>query len=349
MKIKNLVRENILNLKPYTSARSSYLSGILLDANENGFGSVVEDEYSLELNRYPDPAQKSLRKKMSEYLNVPEANICFGVGSDEIIDLLIRIFCEPRIDKVMILQPTYGMYKVACDINNVKTINIDLTESFQIDFGKIKEFYSDEVKIIFLCSPNNPTGGLISKSDIINLADSCDSIIAVDEAYIDFSENDTLTSEVLNHNNIVVIRTFSKAWGLAGIRCGYCVADEFIISLLMNVKAPYNINKFIFHIINEAISRKSIKDDFVTRILQERERVFNELINLKGIDEVYHSDSNFLLFRCDNSKNILNSLAEKGIIIRERSGHKYLNNCLRVTIGTVEENMLFLKSIKELL
>lgn len=349
MEIKNLVRQNILNLKPYTSARSSHLNGILLDANENALGSVIEDTYSLQLNRYPDPSQNAIRESLSKYLKVGKENLTFGVGSDEIIDLLIRIFCEPRTDKVMILQPTYGMYQVACDINNVATINVDLDESFQINFEKVKENYSDDVKIIFLCSPNNPTGNLINKNDILKLAENYKSIIAVDEAYIDFSEKDTLTREVINQNNLVVMRTFSKAWGLAGIRCGYCVADKFIISLLMKVKAPYNVNKFIFHSINEAINNNKTKDDFVEQILNEKERINNELVKIKEIEKVYYSDANFILFRCKNSKNILNQLASKGIIIRERSGHKYLDDCLRVTIGTKEENDLFLNSLKELL
>ncbi|KAB2843734.1 MAG: aminotransferase class I/II-fold pyridoxal phosphate-dependent enzyme, partial [Melioribacteraceae bacterium] len=247
MEIKNLVRKNILSLKPYTSARSSHLSGVLLDANENGIGSVIHDTYSLQLNRYPDPSQNEIREKLGNYLNIKKENLCFGVGSDEIIDLLIRIFCEPRIDKVMILQPTYGMYKVACAINNVETINVDLNESFQIDFGNVKEKFSNEIKIIFLCSPNNPTGNLIDQNDILKLAETYNAIIAVDEAYIDFSEENSLVKKITNYKNIVVMRTFSKAWGLAGIRCGYCIADEFIINLFMNVKATYNVNKFIFH------------------------------------------------------------------------------------------------------
>ena len=349
MEIKNLVRENILNLKPYTSARSSHLNGILLDANENGLGSVIEDIYSLQLNRYPDPSQNTIREKLGNYLNIKKENLCFGVGSDEIIDLLIRIFCEPRIDKVMILQPTYGMYKVACDINNVETINVDLNESFQIDFEKVRANYSDDIKIIFLCSPNNPTGNLINKKDILKLAETYNSIIAVDEAYIDFAEKHSLTKEIINYKNLVMMRTFSKAWGLAGIRCGYCVANEFIINLFMNVKAPYNVNKFIFHSIDEAVKNSSMKDSFVKQILDEKERINNELLNLKGIERVYHSDANFILFKCANSKTILNKLADEGIIIRDRSGHKYLEDCLRVTIGTHEENNLFINSLKELL
>ena len=349
MEIKSLVRENILNLVPYSSARSSHLDGILMDANENSFGSVVEDTNSLQLNRYPDPYQKNIRAKLGEYLNVNKENICFGVGSDEIIDLLIRIFCEPRIDKAMILQPTYGMYKVACDINNVEAINADLTESFQIDFEKVKNNYSDDVKIIFLCTPNNPTGNLINKSDIIKLAQSYNSIIAVDEAYIDFSESNSLCGEISNYKNIVLIRTFSKAWGLAGIRCGYCIADELIVDLFMKVKAPYNVNKFIFHSINEAINNSKIKNNFIDEIINERERMKAELINLKGIIKVYNCDANFILFKCENSKTVLEKLSENGIIIRDRSNHKFLEDCLRVTIGTNEENKIFLKTVKEIL
>lgn len=349
MNIEKLVRKNILGLKPYTSARSSHLKGVLLDANENAIGSAIEDAYDLQLNRYPDPSQNSIREKLAEYLNVDKSNLVFGVGSDEIIDLLIRIFCDPGSDKVMILQPTYGMYKVACDINNVETVSVDLNKDFQIDFKNIEDNYSNKIKIIFLCSPNNPTGNLLDKNDIEKLAKKYNSIIAVDEAYIDFSEKDSLTKDAVDIKNLVVMRTFSKAWGLAGIRCGYCIADRYIIDLFMKIKAPYNINKYIFHSIENAVENKNVKDRFVEKILAEKKRTFEELGKINGVEMVYNSDANFILFKCANSKDVLNKLAEKGIIIRERSGHKYLSDCLRVTIGTEDENNLFLNSLKEML
>ena len=232
--IEKLVRENIRNLKPYTSARDQYSEGILLDANENSIGSTVPEFEFLHLNRYPDPHQKDLKNIIGNYYSVPEENLFFGVGSDEIIDLLIRIFCEPAKDKVMILDPTYGMYKVACDINNAEAISVDLSDNFQIDFNNIKKNYSEEVNIIFLCSPNNPTANLLRKDDVLKLCSLYNSIIVIDEAYMDFaSESNSLMNEVNNYQNLVVLRTLSKAWGLAGIRLGFCAANSLITEYLL--------------------------------------------------------------------------------------------------------------------
>jgi histidinol-phosphate aminotransferase len=235
--IQDLVRENIKKLKPYTSARDEYSSGILLDANENSFGSAFNG-LPPGLNRYPDPHQADLKHIVGEYYSVNEKNLFFGVGSDEIIDLLIRIFCEPKEDAVMILQPTYGMYEVACDINNVRTVDVNLNDKFQIDFEAVENSFTKDVKLIFLCSPNNPTGRLINKEDILKLCKSYKAIIAVDEAYMDFSPANTLLKDASEYENLVVIRTFSKAWGLAGIRLGFCAANEQITDYLFKIKAP---------------------------------------------------------------------------------------------------------------
>jgi len=349
MNIKNLIRPNILNLKPYSSARDLYSGeGILLDANENSLGSTYNELDGLELNRYPDPHQKDLKKLVGAYLKMPEENLFFGVGSDEIIDLIIRIFCEPGEDKVIIPEPTYGMYKVCADINNIETTDALLNDNFQIDVENIKKLLSEKTKLIFLCSPNNPTGNLLEKKDILELCMN-NIIIVVDEAYIDFAKDGTVMNEVINHPNLVVLRTFSKAWGLAGIRLGYCAADKDIVDFLFKVKAPYNINSLTRFALERAMKNSDKKDEYIKSILRERERLKNLLESLNGVIKVHNSDSNFLLFKCGNAKEVQKKLADKGIIIRDRSNQPKLEGCLRLSIGTEEENDLFWEEIRKLL
>lgn len=348
--IDNLVRNNIKKLKPYTCARDLYSDGILLDANENSFGSTFQEFEELHLNRYPDPHQVDLRNAVSKLVNVEANKLFFGVGSDEIIDMLIRIFCEPKEDQVMLLEPTYGMYKVACDINNVDTVAPLLNDSFQIDFAAVERLYSDKVKIIFVCSPNNPTGNLLNKNDILQLCRNCHSIIVVDEAYIDFAPGEaSLINEVANYRNLVVMRTFSKAWGLAGVRLGYCAADEEIISYLFKVKAPYNINALTRYAVLKSITNEEKKKSAVSAIISERVRVENELKNISAITTVFPSDANYLLIRLPKAKEIQKQLAENGVVIRDRSSQPKLNNCLRITIGTKEENNVLLSELKNCL
>jgi histidinol-phosphate aminotransferase len=349
MNIKNLVRKNILNLKPYTSARDENSSGILLDANENSFGSTFNEIKELNLNRYPDPNQNDLRELVSDYLKVPPENLFFGVGSDEIIDLLIRIFCEPVKDKVMIPEPTYGMYKVAADINSVPVVNLLLNDDFQVDDEEINNNFTTDIKIIFLCSPNNPTGNLLKGEVILNLCKKYNSIIIVDEAYIDFAENFSLINEVRNYPNLVVMRTFSKAWGLAGARLGYCIANEDIIKILFKVKAPYNINSLTRYAVKQALKSVNLKNSYIKEIIEEKEKLKKELLLLPDILKIFDSDANFLLVKCTNAKTVLKKLTEKNIIIRDRSTQPKLENCLRISIGTKEENKILLNALKEIL
>jgi histidinol-phosphate aminotransferase len=349
MDIKNLVRKNIFNLKPYTSARDLYSSGILLDANENSFGSTFNKIDGLNLNRYPDPHQKHLKELVSDYLGIKPDNLFFGVGSDEIIDLLIRIFCEPGKDKILIPEPTYGMYKVAADINNVDVISVLLNDEFQIDTENINNNLTEDVKIIFLCSPNNPTGNILLKNDILSLCENSNAIIVVDEAYIDFAEESSLIKEVTNFPNLVIMRTFSKAWGLAGIRLGYCIANEDIIRVLFKVKAPYTINSLTQYVLPEALKNKKIKDNYIEKIILQKAIMKEELSKLAGIIKVFDSDANFLLIKCSNAKSILKKLAERGIIIRDRSNQPKLEGCLRISIGTEEQNKTLLNVLKEIL
>ena len=347
--IEKLVRKNILKLKPYTSARDSFLDGILLDANENSFGSVVKNRNNLQLNRYPDPAQNELREKLSKYLNIDKNKLFFGVGSDEVIDLLIRIFCTPNKDSVLIPVPTYGMYKVACDINNVKTLTVPLKKNFQLDVKAILNKVQKNTKIIFLCSPNNPTGNILNKKDVIKILKNFHGIVVVDEAYIDFSEENSLISEIDNYENLVITRTFSKAWGLAGIRSGYSIANEVITNLLFKVKAPYNINKLTANVLLNALSNIEKKNSFVVKLNTEKEKLIDKLKEIKQVQKVFPTDANFILFKIKNATDIYNKLAEKGIIIRDRSNQPRLKDCLRVSVGTPEENKKFIKTLKNIL
>lgn len=347
--IEKLIRENIKKLKPYTSARDQHLEGILLDANENSYGSVLETDLAEDLNRYPDPNQNAMREAASKYFNLSKKNLFFGVGSDEIIDLLIRIFCEPGVDEALILQPTYGMYQVACDINNVKTETASLNDDFQIDLDETLSKVNPKTKIIFLCSPNNPTGNLINKNSIVELSNKVNAIVVVDEAYVDFSEYGSLLEEASKIENLVVTRTFSKAWGLAGIRCGYCVADDRIIELLFNVKAPYNLSKLSQNAVIQAFKGASKKNDFVEQIINERKRIEAELKALAKVIKVFRADANFILFKVDDAKRIYKKLLSKGIVIRDRSSQPKLEGCLRLTIGTPEENNKFLEEFKKLI
>ncbi|MCL4550610.1 MAG: histidinol-phosphate transaminase [Bacteroidetes bacterium] len=349
MEIKNLVRKNILSLKPYTSARQSHLSGILLDANENSYGSVLDNFTSLQLNRYPDPQQTQLREALGEALNIPPKNLFFGVGSDEIIDLLIRVFCYPGKDKVIVCEPTYGMYKVACDINDAGVTNVPLVQNFQLDTEAIKKAVDEKTKIIFICSPNNPSSNLIESKQILELAKELNVLVAVDEAYIDFSENDGLINKTLEYPNLVIMRTFSKAWGLAGVRCGFCAANEEIIDLLFKVKAPYNMNKLTSNAILGAIKNISKRNEFVKKILSERKRLEKELRQRKKVLNVLPSDANFISFKVDSPQKVFSYLESNGIVIRDRSNQFNFGGYLRLTVGTEEENNLFLKKLDEIL
>jgi histidinol-phosphate aminotransferase len=341
--ITDLVRENIKRLLPYTCARDLYSKGILLDANENSLGSSVGEFESLtldlNLNRYPDPHQNDLKELIGSHLSIKKENLFFGVGSDELIDLLIRIFCEPRLDTVIIAEPTYGMYKVACDINNVATKEVRLNDNFDVNINNIEAAFDPTVKMIFLCSPNNPTGNLISKKSIVELAQKFNCAIVVDEAYIDFAEQGySIISEIENYPNIIVIRTFSKAWGLAAIRLGYCIADPEVISYLFKIKAPYNINILTRSAVEKAIENVNRKNEFVSILISERERLSKAFKNIKGITDVYPSDANFILIRCKNAKAVQKELAERGVVVRDRSGQIMLQDCLRISVGTEPEN-----------
>lgn len=345
--IESLVRENIRNLTPYRSARDDFDKGILLDANENSYGSTVRNP--LELHRYPSPTHNALRKKIAEYRGVDFEHIFLGVGSDEPIDLLMRIFCEPGKDSIMITPPTYGMYKVAANINNVGIKEVLLTEKFQLKPDEILDQADETTKLLFLCSPNNPTANDLKRTDLLKLVAGFNGIVIVDEAYIDFSRQESMAEMVQQYPNLVVLQTLSKAFGLAGIRLGIAIANPEIISYMLRVKAPYNINKLTADIALKGFENKDLLKFNIDAIREEREYVAEQLELSGAVEKVYPSDANFLLFKIPNAKEIYQNLVEKGIIIRYRGNEPLCENCLRVTIGMPDENVKFLKGLKEVL
>jgi histidinol-phosphate aminotransferase len=347
MTIENLIRPNIKALTPYRAARHDYESGVLLDANENSIGSVLTMD-GVELNRYPDPFQKALRTLLAELAGVQLENIFVGVGSDEVIDLLIRIFCEPGSDSILIAAPTYGMYRVAAEIQGIQVRQCLLTRDFQIDQNAIQSSANGTTKLIFCCSPNNPTANLLRRDDILALSRSTNAVVVVDEAYIDFSNAESLAAEINRHPNLVVLRTLSKAWGLAGIRLGYAVASPSIVEYLMKVKPPYNINALTSSVALRALRNVERMRQAVHEIVMLREQLAEQLRGLSYIENVYPSDANFILVRCADAKRIYRALAERGIIVRDRSSEPLLENCLRITVGTAEQNALLIDTMKEL-
>ena len=337
--IEKMVRPNILALKPYSSARDEFSGneGIFLDANENPYGT---------LNRYPDPHQKALKMKLSEVKNVPFNQIFIGNGSDEVIDLIYRIFCEPGKDSAIVCPPTYGMYEVSANINHVKLHEIPLTPDFQLDIEKILQTVETDssVKLIFVCSPNNPTGNRLDNLE--KLLENFNGIVVVDEAYVDFCPEQSLKSKINRYPHLVVMQTFSKAWALAGVRVGMAFADEKIISLLDKTKPPYNVSIINQQVALEALSRV---DEFEKRrdtILQQRAYLAEELSKLEIVKKIYPSDANFLLVEVSDANRIYNELVQKKVIVRNRN--RQVTNCVRITIGTPGENEELLNKLRTL-
>jgi histidinol-phosphate aminotransferase len=345
--IESLVRPNIRNLKPYRSARDDFDKGLLLDANENSLGSPVRND--LELHRYPTPTQDALRKKIAEWRQVDFENIFLGVGSDEAIDLIMRIFCEPGQDSIITTPPTYGMYKVSANINNLDVKEVLLTESFQLQPEKILDAADEQTKVLFLCSPNNPTANSMKQTDLLKLVSQFPGIVVVDEAYIDFSSQESMAGLVQQYPNLVVLQTFSKSYGLAGIRLGIAISNPQIISYMMKVKAPYNINKLTAKTALDAFDNMELVKFNIQKIIEEKEYVAEQLEHAEEVEKVYPSDANFLLFKIKNAKEVYQKLAERGVIVRYRGNEPHCENCLRVTIGMPDENIRFLKALKEVL
>ena len=345
MNIENLVRSNIIQLKPYRSARQDHSGGILLDANENAYGSPVQLD-ALELNRYPDPYQSVLRKRVAEINNTQMENVFIGSGSDEVIDLLYRVFCDPAVDNVIIPEPTYGMYRVSADIHNVPVKSSLLTDEFQLDREDILRQVDESTKMVFCCSPNNPTGNLLSEEDIFHLCNAINALIIVDEAYVEFADSESLVRHIAEYPNLVVMRTFSKSWGLAGIRVGYCVGHSAIIKYLQKVKAPYNVNSVSASLALKALEVQSERKQIVDTIRKERERLIEQLGKLAFVKQIYSSDANFFLIRVNNPRGVYTKLIDKGIIIRDRSNQPKLTGCIRITVGTPQQNDALIKAME---
>lgn len=344
-RLRKLVRPNIRTLDPYSSARDEFTgeASVFLDANENSFGSPLNKQ----LNRYPDPYQRDVKKKIAEIKNVSESRIFLGNGSDEAIDLLLRVFCRPGRDNVIICPPTYGMYSVSADINDVEIRNAPLDAGFDIVEDRISDCVDEDSKILFLCSPNNPTGNLLSRNKILDTVKSFPGIVVVDEAYVDFAEGESMLGDIGKFENLVVLQTFSKAWGLAGLRVGMAFGDDQVIELLNRVKPPYNINSLAQKEILSALGRVQAVKESINRILVARERLRASLAKLSATEEIFRSSANFLLVRLSKADEIYDFLVEKGVIVRNRSNILLCEGCLRITVGTPIENRKLLSALKE--
>lgn len=342
MDITSLVRNNIRELKPYSCARNEFTgeASVYLDANENPMNAPY--------NRYPDPLQGELKGKIAKIKGVRPSQIMLGVGSDEPIDLLIRIFCEPRIDNIVAIDPTYGMYQVCADINDVAYRKVLLNEDFSLNADRVFAATDAHTKLIFLCSPNNPTGNSLDREEIRKIVSGFKGIVIVDEAYIDFSSEASWLTELDTYLNLVVLQTFSKAWGLASVRCGMAFASEEIIGYLNNVKYPYNLNLLTQEFVSEQLDFESRKTEWVEMLLEQRTFLQEQLEGISWIEKIYPSDANFLLVKVPDANQLYNQLVDKGIIIRNRNKISLCLGCLRITVGTQAENNILINELKQL-
>ena len=338
--INKIVRSNILKLKPYASARDEFKGGaeVFLDANENPFGS---------LNRYPDPKQSSLKKRLSEIKDIPTNQIFLGNGSDEVIDLAFRIFCEPGKDKALTFSPSYGMYNVSAEINDVELIELPLNQSFEIDTEDLKTYLKEErLKLIFVCSPNNPTGNTFQRSTIEYILKNFKGIVLIDEAYIDFSLTASYMQELKNYPNLIISQTFSKAWGLAGARVGVAYSSKAIIDLYTKVKPPYNISSLNQEEVLKKLENIAQFEIEKNIILNEKNKLINQLSGIELVKKIHPSMANFLLVEVDNANEVYIKLVEEHIIIRNRNS--VVRNCLRITIGSEQENKKLIKALEKI-
>ncbi len=342
--INKILRENIKNLTPYSSARDEFQgeASVYLDANENAFGSPLDEQY----NRYPDPMQYNVKKRLSEIKGLPVRNIFLGNGSDEAIDILFRSFCNPGVDNVILVPPTYGMYEVSANINDIQTKKVNLTEDFQLNLEGIAEAIDKNTKLIFICSPNNPTGNSINRDDVETLLNNFNGIVVVDEAYINFSRQKTFIQELTEYSNLVVLQTLSKAWGLAGLRVGMAFASEEIIEVMNKVKPPYNMNESSQQLALKALANVEQVNGWIKETLAQRDKLVLALKDLDFVLDIYPSDANFILIKTTNAKGIYNFLVSTGIIVRDRSKVELCQGCLRITIGTPTENDKLIDTLK---
>ena len=342
MEISQLIRENIRQLKPYSCARHEFKgdASVYLDANENPMNNPY--------NRYPDPLQEELKGKIATIKRVRASQIMLGVGSDEPIDLIIRIFCDPKIDNIVAIDPTYNMYKVCADINQVEYRPVLLDDDFSLNATCLLEAVDGYTKVIFLCSPNNPSGNVLQHDEVKKVLNGFGGIIVMDEAYIDFSSQPSWLAALDNYPNLIVLQTFSKAWGLASARCGMAFASEEITGYLNKVKYPYNINLLTQRFVSEQLEHESRKNEWVKMLLEERSFLESALRELPIVEKIFPSDANFLLVKVADPEGVYNQLVEKGIIVRKRNNLSLCSGCLRITVGTAEENNTVLTELKKI-
>lgn len=342
--LQKLIRPNIAALKPYSSARDEFTNAsenmIFLDANENPFENGV--------NRYPDPQQRILKKRLSELKNIPTDQILLGNGSDEVLDLIFRAFCEPGKDSIITLPPTYGMYSVLAGINAVQNKEVLLTPNFELNIAAIKNAFDLHTKVLFLCMPNNPTGNIFSEKDVIELVKSFSGLVVIDEAYIDFSTQNSWISKIVDYPNLIVTQTVSKAYGMAGIRLGICYASSEIITVLNKIKPPYNINELTQQKALERLEDVANIKTEINSINGEKRYLSKALLDIDWIMKIYPSEANFLLIKVDDADKRYQELIANKVVIRNRSSQPLCNNTLRLTIGTKEENKRLIKAFKAL-
>ena len=344
MNIQDLIRPTIKALKPYSSARDEFQGNsddmVFLDANENPFENGV--------NRYPDPQQRTLKSLLSKIKGVPQQNILLGNGSDEVLDLIYRTFCEPNQDNIITLPPTYGMYNVLANINAIEIKSVQLDADFQPKFDEILNIANANSKLLFLCSPNNPTGNSFEAKSIEKLIKAFKGIVVIDEAYIDFSNKESWISRLNEFSNLIITQTLSKAYGMAGIRLGICYASEEIISVLNRIKPPYNVNILTQQKAISQLEQQGLTQNQVTNILKERDLLITKLESIDYISKIYPSDANFVLVEVDDANKRYDQLIDKGIVIRNRTTQPGCENCLRFTIGTPKENRTLIDTLKSI-
>ncbi len=342
--INTITRENVKKLKPYASARAEFISEgtdmVYLDANENPFENGV--------NRYPDPQQRSLKTELAKQRGIGTKNILLGNGSDEVLDLIFRAFCEPRVDNIITLPPTFGMFKVLAGLNDVENRQVVLTNELQLNVQGIIKAIDERTKIVFICSPNNPTGNSFNEEHIIRLLKNFDSLVVLDEAYIHFSKKKSWVLQLEKYPNLVVVQTLSKAYGLAGIRLGICMASEEIITVLNKIKLPYNVNELTQKRALKGILGKNYIEKEIDCILDEKDNLLKELNQIGFIEKCYPSDTNFVLVKVDNANKRYKQLLDEGIVVRNRTNQIFCENTLRFTVGTPSENIKLIEVLKSL-
>lgn len=345
--LDKLIRSNIKALTPYSSARDEF-SGearVFLDANENSLGSPLTKWY----NRYPDPYQQEVKDAITKVKGIAHEHIFLGNGSDECIDLLYRCFCEPKKDNIIICPPTYGMYEVSANINDVEVRKAPLLDNFQLDLIHLENLVDTNTKLIWICSPNNPTGNSLNREDILSVLNNFNGIVVIDEAYINFAKQKTFIRELAEYSNLVILQTFSKAWGLAALRLGMAFSSAEIIAVMNKVKPPYNINQATQDLALKALEEVGQVNDMIKELVDMRDALIEVFEQIPMVEKVYPSDANFILVKIKDARKVYEFLLTKGIVVRDRSNVKLCDDCLRITIGTEKENTILVDALAEYL